>query len=133
MIHIQCVLFTEITDFNVLTFLPSSNLTLHTSFDLRGVLDLDSLNITFELPEGVAAVAGDRTWATFHRPQPSSTAIQESSTVNVPTVTPPVHAGKSTIHSRQLWNKIGGNCVLDAHFSYKDSRGTHCLGHKASS
>lgn len=72
----------------MLTFDPLSNSTVHATFDLREVHNVESLNITLELPDSMAVVMGDNAWATFSVAAPSNTVIHPSSTMNpFPSVT----------------------------------------------
>ncbi len=80
---------TEMANFNVSRELTFSNLTtLLVNFDLKGVDDVESLNVTIELQEGVSAVIGDRAWAML-RPFTAS-----SSVIATPTTTSSVVLGK---------------------------------------
>ncbi len=81
----------EIANFSaskVLTFSQTSNLTSHVTFDLGRVDDVESLNVTIELPEGIAAVIGERGWAML------KPFIESSSVTEIPTATSTVVLGK---------------------------------------
>ncbi len=75
----------NVSDPKNLEFSPSSNRSIYTIFDLRKVLDVEALNVTFELPNAAAhVVVGDKAWATFHRSVPTSVFSIH------PTITPSV-------------------------------------------
>ncbi len=73
----------------VLTFGPSSNFTLYVTFDLRGVSNVESLNLAIELPEGIAATVGQTVSAML---KPFS-----SGTIKVPIATSSIVIGKFII------------------------------------
>ncbi len=76
----------------VLTFGPSSNLTLYVTIDLRGVSNVESLNLAIELPEGIAATVGQTVSAML---KPFSS--EPSGTIKVPIATSSIVIGKSII------------------------------------